>query len=87
MLIYVLMYVMAGQLSVCGENLNIAIFSDTIKVMNVKLCMMVVLAEHHTIHTTFSDIDCISRSQQWKTVLTENFMFLSDHVETLYYIR
>ena len=39
------MYVMAGQLSVCGENLNIAIFSDTIKVMNVKLCMMVVLTE------------------------------------------
>ena len=29
------------------------------------------------IHTTFSDFDCISRSQQCQTVLTENFMFLS----------
>ena len=28
------------------------------------------------IHTTFSDLDCISRSQQCQTVLTENFMFL-----------
>ena len=26
----------------------------------------------------------VSRSQQWQTVLTENFMFLSDYVETLY---
>ena len=35
----------AGQLSICGKNFNIAIFSDTISVMNVKLCMMVVLME------------------------------------------
>ena len=30
------------------------------------------------IYATFSDLDCISRSQQWQTVLTEKVMFLSD---------
>ena len=29
-------------------------------------------------HTTFDDLDYISRSQQCQTVLTKNFMFLSD---------
>ena len=28
-----------------GKNLNVAIFSDTINVVNVKLCMMVILIE------------------------------------------
>ena len=37
-----------------------------------------------TIHTTFSDLDCISRSQQCQTVSSQNFMFLSDEVESLY---
>ena len=35
------------------------------------------------VHTTFSDLDHISKSQQCETVLTENFVFLSDEVETL----
>ena len=30
------------------------------------------------IHTTFSGLDCIWRPQQCQTILTENFMFLSD---------
>ena len=30
-----------------------------------------------TCHTTFSDLDCISRSQQHQTVWSENFMFFS----------
>ena len=36
---------LAGQLSVYGKNFTIVIFSDTINMMNVKLCMMVVLVE------------------------------------------
>ena len=30
---------------VCSKNFNIAIFSDSINMINVKLCMMVVLVE------------------------------------------
>ena len=38
----------AGQLSICGKNfnvVNVVTFSDTISMINVKLCMAVVLAE------------------------------------------
>ena len=35
----------AGRVSVCGQNLNFAIFSDTINTINVKLCIMVVQIE------------------------------------------
>ena len=53
--------------------------------INVKLCMMVVFTELYPfMQLTFSDLDCISRSQQCQTVLTENVMFLSSEVETLY---
>ena len=32
-------------MALCGKNFNVAIFSDTIIMINVKLCMMVVLIE------------------------------------------
>ena len=35
----------AGRVFVCGKNFNVAIFSDTINMIHVKLCMMVVLIE------------------------------------------
>ena len=38
----------AGQLSICGKNfnvVNVVTFSDTISMINVKLCMAVVLTE------------------------------------------
>ena len=35
----------AGLLSACGKNFNVAIFSDTVNVINVKLCMLVELIE------------------------------------------
>ena len=37
----------AGHMSVRGKNLNVAIFSDILKIINVKLCMVVVLIEHY----------------------------------------
>ena len=37
----------AGRLSVYGENFIVAIFSDTINMLNVKLYTMVVLTEHY----------------------------------------
>ena len=48
-----------------------------------KICMMMMVLVSITCwalptHTTFSDLDHILRSQQCQTVLTENFMFLSD---------
>ena len=35
----------AGRLSVCGKNFNIAIFSDTVSMIKVKVCTIVVLIE------------------------------------------
>ena len=35
----------AGWVSICGKNFKILIFSDTVNVINVKLCMMVLLIE------------------------------------------
>ena len=32
-------------MSVCGEDFNVAIFLDTMNIINVKYCMMVVLTE------------------------------------------
>ena len=49
-----------------GKNFNTAIFLDTVNVINVKHCMMVL-----------SDLDHISSSQLSQTVVTENFVFLS----------
>ena len=46
--------------------------------------MMVVRHWALLIQTTFSDLDYTSGTQQYETVLTENFMFLSDSVEILY---
>ena len=49
------------------KNLNIAIFSETINTINVKLHMMVGLLFIHSAvpdHTTFSEVDHRSRSQQ-----------------------
>ena len=37
----------ASLLSVHGKNFNLAIFSDAIHVINVKLCMMVILIEFY----------------------------------------
>ena len=37
----------ADLLFVCGKNFNVAIFSDTINTINVKLCMVVVVIEHY----------------------------------------
>ena len=36
---------LTGQVSICGENFNVAILLDTVSMMNVKICMMVVLVE------------------------------------------
>ena len=36
---------LASRLSLCNKNFNVAIFWDTINMINVKLCIMVVLIE------------------------------------------
>ena len=66
----------------CGEHFNMAIFSDTMNMRNVKLCMMVVLIDRYPF-IPFCDFDCISRSQQRQIVLMKK-KFLSDEVEILY---
>ena len=57
-----------------SKNVNVAIFSDTVNVMNVKTCRMVPLSELRPVMPFFSDLEHISRSQQCQIVLTENFM-------------
>ena len=64
----------------CLCTANIANFLETMNVIKVKLCMMVVLIALYPVVPLLSDLDCISRSQQCQTVLTENFIFLSDEV-------
>ena len=64
------------QMSGLVENFNNKIFSDTIDVISVKLCLISHWAL--SVHTTSSGFDRISRAQQCRTVLTEKFMFLSD---------
>ena len=68
----------AGRFYVCDKNVDVTIFSDVINMIIVKLCMMVVLFKLYPFIATFSDLECISRSQQCQTVLTEKFMFVSD---------
>ena len=60
-----------------GKNFNVAIFSKTLNVINVKHCMMVVLIELYLLIPPFGDLDHISKSHQCQTDLTQNFMFLS----------
>ena len=40
-----------GQVIVCSRNSNVVIFSDTVNMRNVKLCMKVVLIELYPFHT------------------------------------
>ena len=65
------------QMSGLVRNINIGIYSDTI---NCDECQTVHNGTTHgglAVHTTFTDPDHISWSQQCWAVLTENFVFLS----------
>ena len=77
MWVYVMISVRpASQFFICGKNVNVAIFSDL-----YDKCLTLHDGSTHwflPIHSTFSDFDRISRSQQCQTVLNENFMFFSD---------
>ena len=44
---YVMISVRLSECPFVAETLNDAIFSDTLNMINVKLCMMVVLIEHY----------------------------------------
>ena len=59
---------LVSQVSGLVENLNTGIGSDTVNVINVKLCTTALLTELFLVHTTFSDFGHISRSQQCQTV-------------------
>ena len=67
---------LVGQVSARVKNLNIGIFSDTLNVINVKLCMMALRIQFHLFHYTFSEpwlyLKVTSVSD-----LTDDFMFLS----------
>ena len=67
---------LVGQVSGLVENFNVGLASDTINMIKVKLCMVVLLTELLPVHITFIDLDHISRSQQCHTVYTENVLFL-----------
>ena len=68
--------VKAGRpIVVCGKNVNVAIFSGAVNFLGrckYDKCQTLRDGSTHLalpIHTTFSDLDCISRSQECHTVL------------------
>ena len=66
--------VLAGQGIVqCGKNFNVAIFCDTINVINVKLCI-----HWAWLFRQFSVTLTLFQGHSSVKVLIENFMFLSD---------
>ena len=54
----------AGRMSVCSKNFNVAIFSDTIDIINVTLSVMAALPIDSLsfTHSYNFDLDCTSRS-------------------------
>ena len=64
---------LAGWLCGLAKTFNIVIFSDTINVINVKLCMMVLLTHLALpLRTTSIDFDHVSTSQECQTALTDD---------------
>ena len=68
---------LVDQVSRLVENFNMGIFSDTVNVINVKLCMMILLVELYLL-IPFNVLDLISRLQHCRAVLSEHFLFISD---------
>ena len=67
---------LASCLTVCSNNFNLAVFLDTVNMINIKLCIMVVLTEPYpliplSVTLMYFKVLC-------QTVLTETFIFLSD---------
>ena len=60
------------------ENFNIVIYSDTINVINLKLCMMILLIEFFLCIPLSVTLTIFQSSQQCQKVLTENFVLLSN---------
>ena len=63
----------ACWLSGVAKKINIVIFSDTINVINVKLCMMLLLIELYLfiLFSVMLTVELISRTQQCLTLLIE----------------
>ena len=66
-----------SQVSGFVKNFNTVIYSDTINVITVTLCIMVLLSELYLFISLSSDLDHISRSQQCQSVLTEKLFSYS----------
>ena len=62
---------MLGRVSICRKNFDVAIFSDTVNEVNVKLCMMVVFVELYPFIPLPVTL-IVFQGQQYQT---ENFKF------------
>ena len=69
-----------GQLSGLVINFNIGIYSDTLTVINVKLCMMVLLIELY-LYMPLSVTITIFQGHSSQTVFTANVVFLSSYID------
>ena len=58
-----------GQMSGLVKHFNTGIFSNTINVINVKLCMTVLHLQLY-LFITVTGLDIVSRSEQCKAVFT-----------------
>ena len=60
------------------KNVKIVIYSDTVNVIHVKLCMILYSTTHwaYPVHNSFSDLGYISRLQQCWNSFNREFCFL-----------
>ena len=70
-------------MSLFGKNFHIAIFLDSVNVINVKICLMIVLTELYPF-IPLSVTLIVSRSHWCPRVLIESYLCLSNELETLY---
>ena len=61
-----------------GKNFNVAIFSDTTNVINVKLCMMILLTELYPLIPLQMTLSIFQGHSSVKQFLTEICIFFSE---------
>ena len=66
-----------GQVSEFVKNYNMGICSDTINVMNVKSCMMVLLTEFYLLIPLSVILTIFQGHSNVEQFITEDFVFLS----------
>ena len=83
MCVYLVISVLvASRMNVwCGKNFNIVIFSNSVKVINVKFCLVVLLIELYLFIPLSVILTILQGHLSVKQFFTEHFMILPSSVE------